>query len=352
VRTTTSRARLALLACLAAATCSVAIGCGESEDATSQAGAAAAGGGDAAESAKPLEGKTIAYIKAGDIEYYTLSAKGAEDAIRALGGTPKLYNSAFDPQKELANVNDAIAQKVDGIVLFPLSDASTKAELRLAKRADIPVSVLYGYTDAVKDQAAGFVQINFYNYAKALGEAFASEVPSGDIALISGQQGRSEVTAFKDGFLDGFGDRSRLVEEIAADYDRQKAFNAAQDIIQKHPGLKGLVVGNEDMAIGAAKALGSRVADVAIATQNGSPEGNDYLEQGKFRVTVGGSPSQEAAIAVRMLASAVAGSPAAEPLCQTPWALNRRGDIKSVDWVPTPSIISAAVEQPPPCSAT
>ena len=319
--------------------------------APAEASAVASAAPSAAAEVMPLAGKTIAYIQAGDIEYYALSAKGAEQAAAALGGTAKVFNSAFDPQKELANVNDAIAQGVDGIVLFPLSDASAKAELKLANDAGIPMTVLYGYSDAVASMGAGFVQIDFYNYAKALGEAFIKDVPSGPVAIISGQLGRSEVTAFREGFIAGFGDESRIVEEVAGDYSRQKALNAAQDIITKHPDLAGLVVGNEDMAVGAYAGLGDKASQVKIATQNGSPEGNKYLEEGKFAVTVGGSPSQESALAVNLLAQAIAGTPVSSKLCLTPWAVNTTSLIQSVDWIPTPEIITGALQVPAPCSA-
>ncbi len=305
----------------------------------------------ATDSAKPLDGKTIAIIQSGAAEYYLKSTAGSQAAIEELGGESKVFDSAFDTTKELANVNSAIASQVDGIILFPLSDASAKAELRLANNADIPVSVLYGYSEENEDKAVGFVQVNFYNQAKALGEAFAKEVPEGPIAIISGTVGRSEVVAFHDGFVAGFGDASRIVEEVAGNYDRKVAFNATQDIITKHPDLAGLVVGNEDMAVGAVAALGDKVGQVKVASQNGSPEGNAMLQAGKLVVTVGASPSQEATMSVRLLANALMGKPADPKLCQTPWAINTSESIVSVSWEPTPEVIGSGLADPPPCSA-
>lgn len=299
-----------------------------------------------------LSGKTIAYIQPGAAEYYIVSAEGAVAAVEELGGTAKVYDSAFDPTKELANVKAAILEGVDGIVLFPLSDASAKAELRLANEAGIPMSVLYGYSEENAPNGAGFVQVDFFNYAKALGEAFAVEVPTGPIAIVSGTQGRSEVTALREGFVTGFGDASRIVEEIPGDYSRDKAFQATQDIITKHPDLTGLVVGNEDMAVGAVSALeqAGLASQVKVATQNGSPEGNQFLSDGKFAVTVGASPSQEAALGVNLLAQTLAGTPAAEKLCYTPWAVNTPDAINSVDWAATPEVIASALTLPAACS--
>lgn len=299
-----------------------------------------------------LEGKKIAYIMPGAAEYYVRSSEGAQAAAEAIGGEAKVYDSTFDPAKELANVKSAILEGVDGIVLFPLSDASAKAELRLANDAGIPMSLLYGYSEENAPNGAGFVQVDFFNYGKALGEAFAKEVPTGPIAIVSGTLGRSEVEALNDGFSEGFGGKDRIVEIVSGDYNRDTAFKATQDIITKHPDLAGLLVGNEDMAVGAVSALGDKIGQVKIATQNGSPEGNKFLQEGKFTVTVGASPSQESALAVNLLAQAIAGQPVADNLCWTPWALNTPTEINSVEWEPTPEVIASGLTNPPACATS
>jgi ABC-type sugar transport system substrate-binding protein len=298
-----------------------------------------------------LAGKTIAYIMPGAAEYYVDSAAGAKAAAKTLGGQAKVFDSGFDVSKELANIKSAILEKVDGIVLFPLSDASAKAELSLANAASIPMSLLYGYSADNAPHGAGFVQVNFFNYAKALGQAFAKIVPTGKVAMVSGTLGRSEVTAFHDGFVAGFGSSSRVVEEVSGNYSRTVALKATQDLITKYPDLAGLVVGNEDMAIGAVSGLGKKASHVKLATQNGSPEGNAFLRAGKFAVTVGASPSQEAALAVNLLAQTIGGHPVTNKLCQTPWAVNTSKIIKSIGWGSSNSIISTGLTSPALCSA-
>lgn len=323
--------------------------CGSSASSSSSTSSSTGGAAQSSTGGnQPLSGKTIAYIKTGDLEYYNYSAKGAQAAVAKLGGTTKVYDSQLNPATELANVRNAVTAKVNGIVLFPLSDASAQAEVRLANAAKIPVVLLYGFS-ANPPPAAGFVQINFSNYAEALGKAFAKIVPTGDVAMITGQPGRSEVVAFDAGFQKGFG--RHFVTILSGDYLRQKALSDAQDIIAKYPNLTGLVVGNEDMAAGAIGGLGSKISQVAVAAQNGSPEGNTLLKAGKLKATVGGSPSQEAAMAVKLVQMAIAGNPMGEKLCGTPWAVNTSSDIKSVTWVPTSQVISSSLTDPPPCSS-
>ena len=104
--------------------------CGSDDDAggsapkqSASSGAAQDGGGGGGMS---LDGKTIAFIQTGNIEYYEYGRQGAQMAIKQLGGKTKVYQSQFDAQKELANVQAAITQQADGVVLFPLSSASQK----------------------------------------------------------------------------------------------------------------------------------------------------------------------------------------------------------------------------------
>ncbi len=312
--------------------------CGSSET----SGDASTASSESTESGLSLEGKTIAYIQTGSLDYYEYSANAAEMAIEALGGSPLVLNSELDPQKEQANMQDAVTQGVDGIVMFPLSDASEKAAVRQANRADIPISIV-GATalDELLPDIAGNAAVNFVDNGTALGKALAELVPTGDIAIITGASGRKEVVDFSEGLGKGLGDPSRIVAEVDGQYIRQEAFKGAQDLIAKYPDLAGLVVGNEDMAVGAIQGLGDKISDVKVASQNGSPEGIQLLKKGTLAVTVGASPGQEAVLAVRMLGDAVSGNPVpeSERQCWVPFAIDKKGDIQSQPWEPTAALV-------------
>lgn len=297
-------------------------------------------------SARPLAGKTIAYIQTDAYDYYIYGTKGAQIAIKQLGGKTRVYNSSGDPQKEIANVQDAITQKVNGIILFPLSLASEKSALRLAAKAKIPVVVLYGYNKALRTQAVSFQQVDLVKYGQAIGKAAKAQVPTGKMAIITGLKGRGDAEAYAEGFRSGFADDSRIVEELDGKWSRQEALKAAQDIITKHPDLKGLFVENEDMAAGAIAGLGSKARQVKVFAMNGSPAGLQLLRKGKIAATVGLSPSAEAAMAVRSLADQLSGRPPSVKLCNTPFAVNLPRKVVSVPWPPTAKTIEKALRTP------
>jgi len=297
-------------------------------------------------SGQPLKGKTIALISAAPLEYYNYSAKAAQLAVEALGGTVKNYQSNGNPQTELANVQTAITQGVNGVVEIPISTAGERTELQNLKNAHIPAVMLYGYDPSLANDAAGFVEVNFGNYGELVGKAMSKVVPTGQVAIITGLPGRGEVPAGTAGLEAGFGNTSRVVSVVPGNWDRQKAFSQTQSLMTKYPNLKGIMVQNDDMAIGTVQALGSKINQVAVSSMNGSPEGIAMLKAGKFKVLAGNSIPVESSQAVRYLANAISGKSTSPKLCNTPISIDTPTEITSKGWVPTPALIKEGLQTP------
>lgn len=256
------------------------------------------------------------------------------------------YDSAFDPTTELANVRTAITQGVDGIIIIPLSTAGEQTELELLEEAGIPAVMLYGWDPSFEDMAAGFVQVDFFEYGKLIGEQFKELVPDGPVAIIQGQPGRNEILEGSNGFREGFGNDDVIVEELPANWSRQTAFEVTQTILTEHPDLAGIYVMNDDMAIGAVTALGDKISDVVVGSMNGSPEGLQAVEDGTISVMAQNSIPIESAQAVRILAYAIQGLVSQPKPCFTPIQIV---DLESPDlmtWEVTPELIEEGLNTP------
>ena len=77
--------------------------------------------------ADAAEELTIAYIKPGTAEYYEYGVDGAKMAAEKLGVNLIVFESEGNLEKEIANVEDAIQQGVDGVVLFSVGKSSKEA---------------------------------------------------------------------------------------------------------------------------------------------------------------------------------------------------------------------------------
>ena len=102
------------------------------------------------------------------------------------------------------------------------------------------------------------MEIDLFNFGRPVGEAIGKLVPDGEYATITGKLGRGDAEAFAQSFKDGMkasGSKATDVADLAADWDRQKALDAATQIITAHPNVKAIYAANDDMAVGVSIAI-------------------------------------------------------------------------------------------------
>jgi ribose transport system substrate-binding protein len=334
-----AKRQLAFALCFAGV-CVALSACGGSSSSSSDSTSSSGGG-------TSLDGKTIAFIQTFSNPYYDMQASGIEAAAKKLGGEAEVSVSNFEPGKERASVQNAITQQVSGVVLEPVSAASTAASLELLDQANIPTVVLYGYSPEVADKAAGFVQTLYTGTGGAAGTALKEALPSGEVAVITGALGRGDAEGMLEGFREEFGDNSRIVEVQDGKWDRATAFKDAQNIITAHPSLKGMFVMNEPMASGAIAALGPKIEGITLVSQNGSPEGLKLIEEGKIEATSAWSPSIEGIMATKYLTEVIDGKTPTDKLCLVPYVTVTKENIKeSPPWNASESTVKEGLSTP------
>lgn len=306
--------------------------------ATSLAGCSQPAASPSASADKTLK---IAYIQTGPLDYYIRGADGAKAAANSLNVDVQVFNSDNTPENETANVEDAIAQGVNGLIIFSVGKASLLEDLAKAKAAGIPAIVLYGYDQSIEDQAVGFIQAPTDVIGNQAGKWTADNVKSGEVAIIQGLLGRGDAESYTAGFKAGIASNPALsvVATVSADWDRAKAQSSMADILTAHPKLAAVFVQNDDMAIGAIAAIKAAGLEgkVKVVSQNGSPDGLAAVESGEISATVAWSPAQEAQMALARLVDSIRTGVRPQPiLCNTPTVVITKANLgDAVPWVPT-----------------
>ena len=304
-----------------------------------------------------LEGKTIAYIQTGSVEYFQRSMQGAKAAVAALGGKVIVYNSNYEPATELANVRTAITRGVDGILLFSISRATLTTSARLAKQAGIPVADYYGYVPGLpKDLVQFWTGANAFDIGTLDGKAMAALLKKGDqVAAVQGQLGRGEVEDYQRGFEIQVKKKGiAVVEKPTSHWSRQEALDRARELLVKYPDLKGMYCHNDDTTVGCVQALrnaGKKPGAVKLVTLNGSPTGIALIKQGWLQADVTQPPPLESALAVRALAQIIGGVKVKYPVpCYTPISLMTKRNLASLPlvttWIPSKASTVAALLTP------
>lgn len=124
----------------------------------------------------------------------------------------------------------------------PIVNIDNPVEAKAAKAADAKLATYIG-TDNGK---AGSM----------VADQLAKLAPKGgDVATVGGIAGDVTSAQRIDGFKKGMSGAFTVVQEVAADWDRQVAQTKAETILQAKPNLAAFFVANDDMAMGVARAV-------------------------------------------------------------------------------------------------
>jgi ribose transport system substrate-binding protein len=303
--------------------------------------------------ATQAQATTVAFMRAGPDPFYQYGMKAVQMAAKDLGTDVVTYSANNSSTQELANVQDAITKGVDGILIYAVSLSSERAAIAQANRAKVPIFFEYGYDPSLLAKTAGFMQIDVNTFGIPVGEFVGKKVTSGEVAIVTGKLGRGDAEAYAEGFKKGLaksGSKAKVVAEVPADWNRQKALDATAQILTAHPDLKALYIENDDMAVGASIAIerAGKTKQVLLASgTNGAPYGLELIRKGKMAVSYANPPSSASVMAFRLLLGVIDGKVKPGHYYNAPSKLITKDNLDEAEpWDPTPEQVKAWLKQP------
>lgn len=188
-----------------------------------------------------------------------------------------------DRQNEL--LEEAIKKEPDAILVSPSSFTRSTPLLEEAKAKGIKITFIDSYTD--KDIQDLTVATDNLEVGRKLGE-FAREMLTEDskIAIVGHVKGVSTAIEREQGFREGLGSLSdNIVDVVFCDSLFDKAYELAEDLMDKYPDLEMIAGLNEYSSVGSARAVRDRGAQekIKIVGVDSSQEAVQLMEQGVFR---------------------------------------------------------------------
>ena len=257
-------------------------------------GVLAAGAALAAPLTTPLgraaEGKRFAYLTPGlDLPFWRTLAKGIEDTAKAQGGASTTYDSHNSAQTQIQNAQDAIAKRVDGIIISPTDSSTAPAVLSAAAKANIPVVIAdIGTTSG---DYVSFIISDNEKGAYGVGQQLASALKSkgwdkGTVGLVTISLARNNGKARTKGFMqamDEAGIKQGALSQMQT-YTADETFKFVQDMLTAHPDMRGLFIETDQPTLGALRAVQSarRGDSVLVSAFDGIPDFIPLIEQGKI----------------------------------------------------------------------
>lgn len=216
---------------------------------------------------------------------------GVEKRAEELGYDVVVLDSQNDPAKEVSNMEDITVKNVDIVLLNPVDSDSAIASVMIANNSKLPVVTVDRAANGgdvishiASDNIAGGDMA-----AKFLMEKLGSK---GNVVELEGIAGSSATRDRGKGFEDGIKESGfKLVAKQSADFDRTKGLSVMENIIQSKDKIDAVFAQNDEMALGAQKALeGANMKDVLVVGFDATADAVDAVKKGKLAATVAQQP--------------------------------------------------------------
>lgn len=262
---------------------------GTSATATSSApaGSAASTGGteSTAQPAKKIVvGMTLYSLKN---EFTVRLSNAAKKEAEKLGVDLKIYDGNYDPNTQINQVETMLSDGVDAIILNP-QDAKACA-VAVDKAAAKNVPVIGVNTRVESDKLTSYVGSKDVYAGELEMQAIADKIGGkGNIVILDGPLGQSAQLERSQGIqniLKKYPD-IKILAEKTANWSRSEAMTVMENWMQAFDKIDAIVGENDEMALGARKAVEAKKLDIPCIGVDGITDGLNAVESGSLIATI------------------------------------------------------------------
>lgn len=216
---------------------------------------------------------------------------GIENEADKLGYEVVVLDSQNDPAKEVSNMEDISVKDVDIVLLNPVDSDSAIASVMIANNLDFPVITV--------DRAAngGDVVSHVASDNEEGGKMAANYIieqlgDNGNIVELEGTAGSSATRDRGAGFDKKIKNSNlKIITKQSADFDRTKGLSVMENIIQSKGKIDAVFAQNDEMALGALKALqDANMNDVLVVGFDATDDAIDSVNKGDMAATIAQQP--------------------------------------------------------------
>ncbi len=236
-----------------------------------------------------------------DNPFFVDLKEGAEEAAEELGIVLIIADGRNDTNVQFSDIEDFIAREVDVIIVNPVDSEAIVPVVEAVNEAGIPViTVDRGAADGeiishiASDNIAG---------GKMAGEHIIDLTGgSGKVVELEGIPGTSAARERGEGFnaaMDAVAGIT-VIARHEAGFDRAKGMSVMEDILEAHPEIDAVFAHNDEMALGALKAIqaAGRADEIIVVGFDATNCAVDAVKEGSMAATVAQKPRSMGQIAL------------------------------------------------------
>ena len=236
-----------------------------------------------------------------DNPFFVSMKDGAEKEAKKKGYDLVVLNSQNDPGKERSNVEDLVQLGVSAIIINPTDSEAVSNTIKVANKSNIPIITVDRQANGGK--LVSFIASDNIKGGKEAAEFILNKLKNKSTIKIVELQGTPGSSASRDrgkGFHEALAGKKNveIVASQPADFDRQKGLSVMENIIQSKPDFDAVFAQNDEMALGAVKALKTANKHVVVIGFDGTLDGETAVKSGDMTATIAQQPIVEGETAV------------------------------------------------------
>lgn len=231
--------------------------------------------------------------------FFVKLKEGAVDAAKLINVKLSVLDSQNDAIKELNNVESLIVSRVDLIIINPTDSDAVSSAIKLANNNKIPVITVD--RNASQGEVVTYIASDNIQGGRLAGDLIYELLEgNGKVVELEGIPGTSAARERGRGFdeaLKNYPGIEKVVKQ-PADFDRNKALVVIENILQTNPDVNAIFAHNDEMALGALKAVEESGKSIYVIGFDGTEEALKAVKDGKLTATIAQQPSKMGRIAV------------------------------------------------------
>lgn len=239
---------------------------------------------------KPESKRIAVVISTLNNPWFVVLGESAAEKARELGYQAVIFDSQNNSAREAEHFDNIIAMGYRAILFNPTDAEGSVRNVMRAKEAGIPTFCMDREINSRDAATTQLLSDNFTGCVK-LGQYFVKTMnQQGNYVEILGIVGDNNTWNRSNGFhsvVDEF-PGLKMVARQSADFDRNKAMEVMESIMQAQPGIDAVFCGNDAMALGAYQAILSagKAGSIRVFGFDGSDDALQAIAAGKLEATV------------------------------------------------------------------
>jgi ABC-type sugar transport system substrate-binding protein len=221
--------------------------------------------------------------------WFVFLAETAAAQAKKLGYESKIFDSQNNTALETDHFENAIASGYNAILFNPTDANGSVVNVNKAKAAGVPVFCMDREVNSA-NAATSQILSDSYSGCVDLGKYFVKTLHSkGKYVELLGLVADNNTWNRSKGFhsvVDNY-PGLQMVAQQSADFDRNKAMEVLESVLQAHPDIDAVFCGNDAMAMGAYQALAAagKASKVKVIGFDGADDAIQSIKDGKVLAT-------------------------------------------------------------------